>query len=428
MKKAQMVFLFVLSLLLCGCRNSEDTDGKTVLTIATDDELKIGEAVAAFNEAHNEYEIVIKNYTPEDADRLNAELSSGDIPDMFCFGSNFYFERSPFRPEQYEAKGMLADIYSYLDSDEALDRESFFENILSAAENENGALYVMPVSFWIDVVVGDASVVGEDIGWTFSEMQRILEEHPNVKCAFGPYMTQDDLLGFLLSFNYDVFVDWDTGTNRFNTEEFWAVLSFVKTHYENIPDAEDRSEYDLIREGEQLLMYGKLGRFDAIQKYYHYFATDDITFIGFPTEMGAGNALSFDISFAISAYTQHGDICWDFMREFLMEDYEDFPFPVNKSAFENRVENLAEYEVPGAKITVGTGDSAFTVAYTESTDEQIEKVIELINSLDRVTIYDRAVFDIVWEEAQSYFAGDKTVDVVSKQIADRVGLYMSEQG
>lgn len=89
---------------------------------------------------------------------------------------------------------------------------------------------------------------------------------------------------------------------------------------------------------------------------------------------------------------------------------------------------MAEYEVPGAKITVGTEDSAFTVAYTESTDEQIEKVIELINSLDRVTIYDRAVFDIVWEEAQSYFAGDKTLEVVSQQIADRVSLYMAEQG
>lgn len=421
-----LFFLFLT--VLCGCQQNATPQEKNIITIATDVETEISEAVLLFNETHDECQIRIKSYLPEDIDRLNAEMSSGDFPDMFCFGSNFFFGRSAFQPEIYEAKGMLADVYSFIDGDQELSRESFLPNVLKAVESDDGALYMIPAAFWIDVVVGDSAVVGEKIGWTFAEMQEVLVANPKVKCAFGPYMTQDYLLGFLLSYNYDVFVDWENGTNRFDTDEFRDVLSFVKSHYEEIPAAEERSEYDLIQDGEQILMYGKQGRIDSIQKYYQYFATEDITFVGFPTASGAGNAFNFDLSFAISSHTEYGELCWEFIRDFLMDDYDKFPFPVNKVAFQNRLNNVGEYEEPGASITIGTGDSSFKVTYVEATEEQIEKIAELVSSLDRATTYDSAMFEIVWEEAQTYFAGDKSLEAVSEQISARVSIYMAEQG
>ena len=418
---------FIIILHLCSCSQGQVSDEKIVLTIVTDAAAEITEAVRAFNTSHDNCEIQIESYTVGDGELLTTRLSTGDVPDMFCFGTNFFFGMSPFAPETYVAKGLMEDLYPYIDSDSELSRESFLQSVLLAAETESGHLYVLPSSFWIDVVVGDAVVVGDTLGWTFSDLEAVLAEYPNAKGAFGSYMTQYYLLAHLLAYNYDSFLDWEKGTCDFDSEEFRDLLRLAASHNPAIYSSDNRTEYDLIHTGEQILMYGKMGRVDAIQEYVQYFGTPDITFIGFPVSEGVGNCINYDLSFSISSSTQHGDICWEFIRGFLLDDYDPALFPVNNTAMQRRLEHLSEYEVPGANITMGEGETEFTVTFTEATAEQITMFGELVSSLDRVTHYDAALFGIVWDEAQSYFSGDRTVEETAALIQSRVSIYMAEQ-
>ena len=51
----------------------------------------------------------------------------------------------------------------------------------------------------------------------------------------------------------------------------------------------------------------------------------------------------------------------------------------------------------------------------------------LLETITVRTGQDRALEDILCEEAAGYFAGSKTVEEASKLIQSRVGLYMQEQ-
>src|SRR5699024_7684674 len=79
--------------------------------------------------------------------------------------------------EQYAARGLLEDLYTYLDSDGELSRDSLFQSILSALEID-GKLYTAAPSFNLQTLVGRASVVGSEPGWTVRELMDLYASAP----------------------------------------------------------------------------------------------------------------------------------------------------------------------------------------------------------------------------------------------------------
>ena len=77
--------------------------------------------------------------------KLNTEIMSGVIPDMFLT------ENLPI--ERYAAKGILTDLYELIDSDAELTRESFVPQIIKACETD-GKLYELPASFMVQTAFG----------------------------------------------------------------------------------------------------------------------------------------------------------------------------------------------------------------------------------------------------------------------------------
>ena len=58
----------------------------------------------------------------------------------------------------------------------------------------------------------------------------------------------------------------------------------------------------------------------------------------------------------------------------------------------------------------------------------VQQMDGYIRSASGLHMIDTAVEIIVREEIQAYFAGQKTIDVVTDAIQTRVDLYMSERG
>ena len=59
-------------------------------------------------------------------------------------------------------------------------------------------------------------------------------------------------------------------------------------------------------------------------------------------------------------------------------------------------------------------------------EAQMEQFWKLYNSIDHVCTEDAALLDIILEQTQSYFAGDKTLDETADLIQRRASLYVNE--
>ena len=61
------------------------------------------------------------------------------------------------------------------------------------------------------------------------------------------------------------------------------------------------------------------------------------------------------------------------------------------------------------------------------TQEQADEILEIISTCTKVASYDTSIYNIVYEQAQGFFAGQKTVDDVARLIQSKAMIYVNEQ-
>jgi len=429
---------------------------KTILTYATmylDYETR--ERIIDFNKSQNACRIEIRDYaefnTADDytagLTKLNTEIIAGQVPDLLDT------DQLPIR--QYGAKGLLEDLWPYIEKDEELGgREALMENVLKAAEQE-GKLYQIFNSFTIRTVTGAASVVGEDMSWTLEELQAALDTMPEGCSIFSEGDTKESMLSNVLALNLDSFVDWSSGQCSFDSEDFIALLEFCDTFplnydYTKVDWEDYGDEPSRIADGRQMLCAEYLYDLQYIQVSEAMFG-GDITYVGYPAENGRiGSSFAISSGIAMSSTCKDKDAAWSFMRETLLpqsseEDeyfyFNGWGFPVNKQDFDRVAERymtpmyrydengdilLDENGDPVEESQGGYGWETLMVEIYATTQEQYDQVMELYEAIDTVYTYDEKIYAIVLEVAQRYFNGDITSQAAAEQIQSRVKLYVNE--
>lgn len=395
--------------------------------------------VLNFNRANKDVRIEVVDYSQFNTEddysagvtKLNTEIISGNVPDIFVS------DQLPI--EQYGAKGLLYDLYTLIDADGELSRESFIPNILKAMESD-GKLYSIASSFGIMSLVGNADVVGEEMGWTLQEMMDVINAHPEVQYVLDPGTTKAAILQTMLALNLNEYVDWATGECSFNSQDFIDMLDFLKMFPEEFTyDDPGTGPYELMSDGRQLLLQYDLRDFVDYQTCI-VSTKGEAVFKGYPTAEGVGNVLSYaDSPLCISTACKAPEEAWRFISSLLDEDSDEIEYfsglPINARAYDAaeaeamKKETYKDEETGEVKEwprrTVGWGD--FTVDIYAMTKEEAQALRELINSTDRSTAYDKNVMNIVSEELQSFFSGAKSAEDTARLIQDRVGIYVNEQ-
>ena len=202
-----------------------------------------------------------------------------------------------------------------------------------------------------------------------------------------------------------------------------------------------------------------------------------VKFVGYPSETGTSNH-SFQIngSIAISSTCADKTAAWNFMKQFLNEEYQSsyniWSFPINQAAFDAKLKEMMteEYQTDDngnvmkddngnpiriPKVTyytdgngtmtgysTGNGGVAVMQASTDGsvemgengevnvyamTQEQADEILGLINATTAVYGYDESIMNIITDEAAPYFAGEKSLDDTVNMIQSRVNLYVAEQ-
>ena len=426
---------------------------RTELTLGALSATAVGDAVLRFNRSQDRVRIRVRDYGEyvegEDYEagltKLITEILAGDMPDLLALDNLPY--------AQLAAKGLLEDLYPWLDADEALRREDFFENVLRSMELDGG-LYMAAPGFSIVTMMGASERVGETPGWTYDDYEAALAAMPKGCTPLGPGVSRDMILEVCTYLNLDRFVDWGTGACRFEDPAFLRMLAFCAT----FPDAgsaapeADGSDMTRIAEGRQLLYFtGLYSMDDAV--YNDQIFPGGATYIGLPVDEGVGNVLYPSSGYAMSAKCADKEGAWLFLRSFLTEEYQtrysgyETGLPLNRAAFQAALDKAMEIEyekdaeghylldadgerIPTTKggISVSTdGEAVMDFELWAMTPAQAEKLLEAVETADRAVDMNTTVAGIVREEAAAFFAGQKSAEEVARLVQSKVSLYVSEQ-
>ncbi len=410
--------------------------------------------IIEFNKTSELYRIEVQDYneynTGEDntagLTKLNTEILAGRVPDILDAGTGMPIG-------QYGAKGLLEDLWPYIENDEEIGgRAGVMENALKAAE-QNGKLYQIFDMFDIRTIVGAAGVVGDRTSWTLADLKAAMDTMPEGSTIFGESDTKESILDNILSCNIDSFVDWSTGTCSFNGDSFKALLEFCNSFPDEFNWEEVGEDYqndeDRIVNGQQMLKLIYLDSFTIPQIQKGMFG-GEVSFVGYPMEDGSVGS-SFQpmgrFKFAMSSVSKNKDAVWSFIRKALLpqleEEYWINDFPINRKDFERYMNDSMTIKYitdeNGEQILDENGepmkesrsswwvDDDHQIEVYAATQEEVDQVMDIYNSVTAIWSYDNSIFDIVKENAGPYFAGDKTLDDAANLIQSAVKLYIGEQ-
>ena len=411
--------------------------------------------IIEFNKTSDKYRIEVRDYsefaTAEDSSagltRLNTEIVAGNVPDML--------ETSSIPLRQYAAKGLLEDLWPFIEGDTDIGgRAGVMEHVLNAAE-QDGKLYEIFTNFAIRTVAGPKNIVGDRMSWTLADLQEALAKMPEGCAIFGQTDTKTDMLSNVMAQNADSFVDWSTGQCRFDSEDFKALLAFCNSFpaeydWENSQD-EWEDPYTRIISGKQMLtsVYFSQLRWDFLENDGLFKSQGGAAFIGYPREDGGvGSSFTTNGGVAMSAACKDKEGAWSFMRTRLLSQSTDEEsarywsnFPVNKADFDKMVEEAMtvqyEQDENGQPLLDENGQPIeiketwwisddLQLEQGAVTQEQYDRFMALYNAVDSVYYFDEAIYDIVADMAGAYFAGDRSLDDTAAQIQSRVTLYVNE--
>lgn len=417
----------------------EEVVDKQILTLGCtylDDDVR--RQVVQFNKANEQYRIQIKDYSVYDTEndytqsfsKLNTDIVSGNIPDILVLNDNLPVD-------SYIAKGLFEDLYPYIDADEEMDRSDFMTNIFDAY-SVDGKLYQLAPTFSVVTVAGKTADVGEGPGWNLDELNALVASKPEGTEVFFDTV-RSTVLYYCMQMSSEQFINWDTGECNFDSDGFVKLLEFIN----QFPEEYDDSKYDeefwatsgsVYRDGRALLQIYYLSTFSEYNMTEKGTFGEDITFIGFPAENKNGSAIECNIRFAMSSKSENKEGAWEFLRYFLSYEYQkgSYGFPTNLKLYEElkqeamqrpyyydendqKVEYDASYYLDGVDIPI-----------PPMTEEEVQEVEDFLFSLNQVTVYDDDLMNIITEEAEAYFEGQKSAKEVAAIIQSRAQIYVNE--
>lgn len=424
MKHFSLFLAFLIgTLLLTSCKSEDstpertDSNGRKIITLARSEEaiwlrdMNAKRLIGEFNGKSKDY--CIEEHIYESEDKLLIEISAGNQPDIICLGD--WIDAAPL----YN-KGMLCDMYGFIDGDPDISRGDYVEPVLKALETD-GKLYQMPFDFSISSAFVKKSVWGDDKDTSFEHIVEVAEKN-GCKIPFGFTIDSYEFMPYISS----NFIDFKTGTCNFTDGRFEKFLVFMKQSEDEMAKCDTNEKFsDLFKYNEMLVMPSGMSGFTQLN-YLESEYGEEIKFIGFPSETENYHIVIPAVSFAIfeDAKQPHG--AFEFIKFCTSRDIYNSEMggskggtclPINKAALEDCYNSELESE----KLFRPNIDE-------EQIRQNFDEIMEQINSVNGASSpLGNIIFPILSEECQQYFNGDKTAAEVCEIIQNRLNTYFNEQ-
>ncbi len=388
-------------------------------------------AAALFSTKSPGVNVEISTFESSNSDDLDAyttnlvnRIVAGDAPDMFVVSAETMYTL-------YE-KGALADLTDIFPADA---REQVFDCIWEAGTIDGKLTGLTTDQITFSILVSDR-IYSQDTwqlkdvleladrasGDTFKGIMPLSEYDPSLLSWLALYAIPSSL------------VDRESGTCHFDSEDFRRLLQYCKDTLpvEHIPNLVNKISDDVrsIEAGEYLAYaYSNYGGFAEFSRLMSLLP-QDYHWVGVPTDDESGNLLYALDFLLVSKDTENMDLIREFLptlygeelmrlyperclrrdilRECVSDAYPDEPNPYARFNMGNGIERCLECKPDGTSY--------------------VEEYIEFLDSCILMPSSDETIADIVREETEPYFAGDKNLDTVIENIQRRVQLYLNENG
>lgn len=407
--------------LFCGLLSERDAAGKhrtelvygTMGSMNREAAASIQAAIRDFNRENENYYVTIRNYHSDTYDgaygqRLHMDMASGNAPDIIEMESTLMYY------ESYVRNGYLEDLSPYLKQSEY--SEDILWNVLNVYEM-NGGVYLLAPHFNLETLQVNPEYETYTERWNMEAFLELIGENGWEKDIL-PAGTPQDLLYYLVSGQQNRFIDWESKSAAFETEEFYQLLALCGEYAaQDWPDSDGRTYEELCRDS--------LCVADFYTSYQDYLTHVNIygreyPLYGYPTPSGQAYRIgTCSDSCAIYAGSKNKEGAWEFLETLLGETHQkwlrayDVGFPIRESM-------LGALKAEGAELMVDREKRTMT----ESEFQIVDNVLH--NGEFTQALINRNIWVIIEEESAACFAGDKSVEEVAHTIQGRVEMLLNE--
>lgn len=305
---------------------------------------------------------------------------------------------------------------NYLAEDDGLSSENL---VNFDALNEFGGVYILGDGFRINTAMVLRERFENRTSWTIQEyldIEESLETWQSMCYYMNDYYFLENVSGRYSRHA----INWEDGSCNFDNSEFTAILEAAgRVKDDNTEDFETvdsfTSAWQRIGTGQLIVSASYISNPSSI-KEDEMLSGSKLTYIGWPTPDGSCGT-DFDLlnPVGISVNSQHKDACWEFVKYYVknpeLSTYMTY-LPLYKPKLASAINLYRSEDYQGVKM--------------ESRQDVLD-LYELIERPEKMAIYDETVVDIIIEEAEEYFAGNRTAEEAAARVQERVSLYVSEQ-
>lgn len=426
-----------------GVDTGEDTQEESVeshpeiiLQLAALETDNYASTIIDFNRASDNASVELMKLPGEEemTTRIAASLLSENAPDMIQIKSG------PMSDDyhKYADNGYLLDLTPYLESSQVISQEDFADWVIEDF-TVDGKIYALPTMMEFATILCPTEYMEGRTNWTIEEFLEFVEKYPDA--LVGEHTVSDHVqlkqvyLQQILMCGMEVFVDREEGIAHLDEERFRNVLQRI--HELEMTEVTETLE-ERVDAGE-LVVTG----YEPIKSNRSFADAEwrlsqgkGVTLMGYPTpeaipgEPGAHNISYYNI-LGITATCQHPDEAWKFIERNLVKAItgEVSAFPTGKAALEKKLqeETAADYHMGESEENMWRQIYGNRKSVGVITEEQVEKVrCGLENSFWFARDVDDAL-NIILEEAEPYFQGQKSLDDTVKILQSRMQIYLDER-
>lgn len=352
--------------------------------------------------------------------RILADLTSGKGPDIMLVTYddmvNLY------------SKGALVELTTSLAEE---DQMMIWDNIMEYGTIDGNYVGVVPYINGVRTYFARKDMVDAE-QWTTEKILKLKESNSSVDRLLTYQLGKMDIFFEFYSLvgadlRHTKYIDWEQKISRFEAEGFDELLEAVKE------DTEDPSGgVELVKQGKILAYYFPVFSADTLFK-----AISDLdepgTVVGFPTETGGKSFFYTDGLIVVNKNSKNVEAIAEFLSYILsVKNQLSNPnvFSVRKDAAKQAITEQVIYKEDGTvdktRCLWQYSPGGFLSIPMEASAVQLQELYEdFMESVYPSGNVDE-VFHIIWDEAESYFEGNKkSIDVV-RAIDNRIQLLLDE--
>ncbi|MGM9542639.1 MAG: extracellular solute-binding protein [Candidatus Limivicinus sp.] len=350
--------------------------------------------VSGFNQTHSDYQIQVENVGNVEESQLNARIISGDGPDLYYTGSTEGFG-------SLSSDAVFEDLFPFIQASEQVCEENLIMPLIESV-NDGNEIFIFPVNFVLYTAVCWNGFIPVS-SLSLSEINMLPQVQNGDVSIFPSYFSATDVWYWLSNLYVCKYLDKERAVCNFKTDEFIELLEFCTT-IDETPQEQD---------------IPSIFSFEWIPGTLRMLYYQETFGESFELNTAFGSGFGVEMAFAISNTSERKDGAWKFIEYCHVADIAGERFSLPASA--TRLEQLLN---EARNSGIWWEERQQYIPLSNYTIDELEKAIY---GTKNQFANDDTILKIVEEEANKFFAGDKSAEDTVEIIQSRVNIFLAEQ-